>query len=372
MLFSEAVQRMRFSGATGYFGRDQGDMVDFSLGEPRDRPPEPAVEAYTKAVREGSNRYAPVQGRPELRELLAGKLKEKNGIDASPDEVLVTSGASEGLAFSIMSLVGRGDEVVITEPSYPIIAPMVSFCGAKPVGMRLAMENGFSPDIEELKRLINDRTKMLIINTPHNPTGTVFSRHTLKAISETFRGPILIDEVYENFTYGAEHHSLASLTDLPENIITVNSFSKTYCMCGYRVGYLHADREIIKQMLKLKLCVSTCTSSPAQRAAAVALGDSEFPALMKRRFESRRNLLVDGLRKLGFPLVEPQGAFYVFPDISEFGADEEAFRFFLKAGVMTMPGTVFHESYASHLRFSFVAGREEILEGIARLEGIVA
>jgi aspartate/methionine/tyrosine aminotransferase len=187
-----------------------------------------------------------------------------------------------------------------------------------------------------------------------------------------FRGAILTDEVYENFTYGTEHRSMASVTDLPENVITVNSFSKTYCMCGYRVGYLHADEEIIKRMLKLKLCISTCTSNPAQRAAIAALEDSEFPGAMKRRFWSRRDLLVDGLRKLGFPLVEPRGAFYVFPDISEFGLDEDAFRFFIKAGVMTMPGGIFHESCRNHLRFSFAAGREEILEGISRLEGIVA
>ncbi len=292
--FSGAVERMRFSGATGYFGKNHGDVIDFSLGEPRDRPPESALEAYAKAVREGSNRYAPVQGFPELRELTAGKLREKNGIDANPGEVFVTGGASEGIAFSIMSLVDRGDEVVIAEPSYPIISPMVSFCGGRPVSMRLTMENGFSPDIEELKNLVNRRTKMLVINTPHNPTGTVFGRRCLKAISEVFGGVILTDEVYENFTYGTEHHSMASVSDLPENVITVNSFSKTYCMCGYRVGYLHASEDIIKRMLKLKLCVSTCSSSPAQRAAMAALEDRRFPEIMKRRFEVRRNRRIRG------------------------------------------------------------------------------
>jgi aspartate/methionine/tyrosine aminotransferase len=370
--FSDAVERMRFSGATGYFGKNHGDVVDFSLGEPRDRPSEPVLEAYAKAVKEGNNRYAPVQGLPELREVTAGKLREKNRIEANPEEVFITGGASEGIAFSIMSLVDRGDEVVIIEPSYPIISPMVSFCGGRPVSMLLTMENGFSLDIEELKKLVNRRTKMLVINTPHNPTGTVLEKRCLKAISEVFRGVILTDEVYENFTYGTKHHSMASVSDLPENVITVNSFSKTYCMCGYRVGYLHASEDIIKRMLKLKLCVSTSTSSPAQRAAIAALEDRRFPEIVKKRFESRRKLMLKGLNDLSIPHVGPKGAFYVFPDISEFGTDEDTFRFFLKAGVMTMPGTLFHDSCSRHVRFSFVADENEIIEGISRLEGIIA
>jgi aspartate/methionine/tyrosine aminotransferase len=249
---------------------------------------------------------------------------------------------------------------------------MVSFCAGKPVSLFLEKEDGFRPDLEKVKELANRRTKMLVLNTPHNPTGAVFDRKCLKAISEIFGGVILVDEVYENFTYGGQHHSLASLADLPENVITVNSFSKTYCMCGYRVGYLHASVDLIKQMMKLKLCVSTCTSSPAQHAAIAALEDNDFPGTIRKKFEERRNLLVKGLKALGLPLVEPKGAFYVFPDIKEFGSDEQAFDLFLKAGVLTMPGSVFHERFKENTRFSFVADMHEIREGIRRLEGILA
>jgi len=370
--FSKAVEKIQFSKATGYFGKVHRDIVDFSLGEPKDRPPDSVIRTYVESLQDGSNRYAPVQGLTELREKVAEKLKEQNKIDANPEEIFISVGATEGIAFSIMSLINKSDEVIIMEPSYPIIAPMVSFCGGKPISLFLKDENSFCPDLEKLKEMVNNRTKMVVLNTPHNPTGYVFDKKYLKAISEIFGGLILMDEVYENFVYGAEHRSLASLADIPENIITANSFSKTYCMCGYRVGYLHARKDIIKQLLKLKLCISTCTSNPAQRAAIAALEDKDFPKMIRKKFELRRNLMVRGLKALKMPLVEPKGAFYVFPDITEFGSDEEAFDLFLKAGVLTMPGSVFHSNCNKYVRFSFVSDVNEIMNGIERLEGVLA
>jgi len=372
MDFSIGVKMMLFSEATGYFGGAREGMVDFSLGEPKDSPPESAAKAYSDAARQGCNRYAPVQGLPELRERIAEKLRRQNRIDAAPDEVMVTNGATEAIAFSIMSLIGRGDEAIVIEPSYPIIAPMVSFCGGKPVSLLLEEKDGFRPDLERLKSMIGRRTRLLAINTPHNPTGSVFGEGCLRAISEIYGGPILVDEVYENYTYDARHCSLASMADKPENVITVNSFSKTYCMCGYRVGYLHATQELVKQMLKLKLCMSTCTGNPSQRAAMAAMDDAGFPALMKRSFEGRRQLLVRGLKRLGLQFAEPEGAFYLFPNVSELGSDTEASMLFMKAGVLTMPGTIFHGSCRENVRFSFVADASEITEGLSRLEGILA
>lgn len=372
MIFSEAIEKIRLSGAAKYFGRSNSGLIDFSIGEPKDPPPESAVDAYIAALKSKSSRYAPVQGLPELRERIAEKLSEKNKIPANPEEILVTSGASEAIAFSIMSLVGKGDEVIVAEPSYPIMAPMVRFCGGKPVSLMINEGSGFSPDIEQLKGLIRGNTRMIMINTPHNPTGTVFGKPELRAISEIFGGPILVDEVYENFTYGTEHHSLASIAGSPENIITVNSFSKTYCMCGYRVGYLHARKDAISQMLKLKLCISTCTSNPAQKAAIAALEDKKFPAALKARFDERRRLMVGGLKAAGLPFVEPKGAFYAFPDVTCMGGGEKAFELFLGAGVLSMPGSVFHESCANNVRLSFVSGAEEIKKGIERLKGLAS
>jgi aspartate/methionine/tyrosine aminotransferase len=364
---------MRPSGASSYFGTKPGNVVDFSLGEPRDAPPQGAVEAYAESLRspEGG-RYAPVQGMQALRESIARKLSDENWIAARPQEVLVTGGASEAIAFSIMAFAGRGDEVIITEPGYPIMAPMVRFCGAKPVPFMLDMDAGFRPDIEKLRCLLTARTKMVMINTPHNPTGTVFSRGFLKALPQVFPGMIVADEVYENFTYGQRHHSIASLAQSPERVVTVNSFSKTYCMCGYRVGYLHAHEDVVKRMLGLKLSISTCASRPAQEAALAALSDRLYPRRLQRKFEERRNAMTMGLRSLGLPLVEPGGAFYAFPDVDGIGSDEDAFGLFRKAGVLAMPGRVFHESCTANVRMSFVSGEEEIREGIARLEGVLA
>ncbi len=373
MSFSDGVKRISFSGATSYFGMDRGDVIDLSIGEPRDQPSAAVIEAYSSALREKSgSRYAPVQGMQELREALSAKMKKANGIDAPPDQIMVTGGASEAIAFSIMSIVNRGDEVVILEPSYPIMAPMVRYCGGRPVSLKLEFGEGFRPAMDRFQEMVGRRTAMLLINSPHNPTGTVLRKGELRAFSEIFGGFILSDEVYENYTYGEGHSPLASLASRPENVITVNSFSKTYCMCGYRVGYVHACRELIRHMVKLKLCVSTCTSRPAQKAALAALRDMKFPRVMRERFSERREALLSGLESLGLPHVEPRGAFYVFPEISEFGKDEEAFGLFLKAGVLTMPGTLFHGDYAGHLRMSFAAPVDEIGEGVSRMEGVIA
>lgn len=371
-MISDALKKIQFSAAISYFGKNHRDVVNLSLGEPKDNPPDSVMKAYSESLKGGSHTYAPVQGFPQLRERVAEKLRSENKIDASPEEILITGGASEGIAFSIMSLVNRNDEVIVTEPSYPIVSPMVSFCGGRPVNLFLTEENNFRFDLEKLKELVNKKTKMLFINTPHNPTGAVFDKKTLSAIPEIFEGTILVDEVYENFTYGVKHFSLASLVDGPRKIITVNSFSKTYCMCGYRVGYLHASQDIIKQMLKLKLCISTCSSNPAQKAASKALEEKNFPKIIKKGFESRRNALIRGLRSLGMPFIDPQGAFYIFPSTGQIGNDKEVFEIFLRAGVLTMPGGVFHESCKNNVRFSFVSDIEEIKKGIERLEGILS
>lgn len=367
-MFSKAVMRMPSSKAANYFGTAEKDAVDFSLGEPKDAPPKSVLNAYIQAIKEGSNRYAPIQGILELREKIAEKLVNQNKISATPQEIIVTGGASEAISLSLMSILGGGDEVILIDPNYPVTSAMAHFCGAKPVSLLLESENDFNPDLEKLKELITPKTKMIVLNTPHNPTGAVFSEKCLKAISEIFSSIIIADEVYENFTYGTKHCSLASVVDLPENIITISSFSKTYCMCGWRIGYLHARKDIISQMLKLKMCLSTCTSHPCQKAAIAALNDLEFPVIIKKRFEERRNLMVAGLRESGLDFVEPAGAFYIFPDVSELGGGEKAFELFKKSGVLTMPGQVFHEDCKNYLRFSFAASAEEITKGMGRIK----
>jgi aspartate aminotransferase len=367
MELNRAIENTPECEATKYFGNAPGNCINFSIGEPLFRPPGSVVDAYVKAVREGSNRYAPIQGYPELREKIAEKLERENGIKARPEEILVTNGATEAIGFVLLSMVDKGDEVVLCEPNYPIFSPIIRYCGGKPKPLPLREENGFRIDPEELKGMLNKKTKLLILNTPHNPTGMVLNGNLLKAISEICETNILVDEVYEKIVYRGEHHSLASLSGTPERIITVNSFSKTYCMCGYRIGYMHAEKEFVRKMLKLKLYLSNCVNVPVQKAALAALDEKRFPEKIRKEFEKRKKALMRGFKRLSIPCVEPDGTFYAFPDISGWGDDKKVYGMFLKSGVLTMPGSIFSNLYDKHVRFSFVCGPGDIKEGIERI-----
>lgn len=365
--FNSAIRNTPLSKAAKYFGARE-NIINFSLGEPQFLPPKSVQDAYIQAIREGTNRYAPVQGYPELREALAEKLRKENKIDASAEEIFITNGASEAIFFSILTLVEKGDEVIIFEPNYPIVSPVVKYLGGTPRVIKLKEENAFQIDIEELKNAVNKKTKFVVINTPHNPTGTIAEKETLKAIAEICRCNILVDEVYEKLVYGKSHFSLGSIYG---NVLTVNSFSKSYCMCGYRVGYIHAPGDFIQQLMKLKLYSTTCSSAPAQKAALAALKDREFAKELQKKFSERRDIMMNGLRELGIPFIEPGGAFFVFPNISLFGNDGQVYELFLKAGVLIMPGTIFGENFHDYVRFSFTATKKEIEEGIRRLQEIV-
>ncbi len=367
MDLNRAIESTPECAAVKYFGHMPYNCINFSIGEPLFKPPESVMDAYVKAVREGSNRYAPIQGYPELRERIAEKLERENGIPAKPEGILVTNGATEAIGFVLLSLVDRGDEVVVCEPNYPIFSPIIKYCGGKAKPLPLREEKGFQIDLEDLENTLNKKTKLLVLNTPHNPTGMVLNRNSLKAISETCRTNILVDEVYEKIIYNGKHHSLASLSENPERIITVNSLSKTYCMCGYRVGYLHAEKGFVKKMLKLKLYLSNCVNAPVQKAAIAALDEKRFPEKIRREFEKRKNVLMGGFKRLSIPCVEPEGTFYAFPDISEWGNDKEVYGMFLKSGVLTMPGSIFSDLYDKHLRFSFVCEPRDIKEGVERV-----
>jgi aspartate/methionine/tyrosine aminotransferase len=341
--------------------------VNFSIGEPLFSPPESVVNAYVNAVREGSNKYAPIQGHPGLRERIAEKLVDENEIGAEPEEILVTNGATEAIGFILLSTVDKGDEVIICEPNYPIVDPIVRYCGGRTISLPLKEENRFQIDMEELKNTFSSKTKLLVLNTPHNPTGMVLDKNTLKAISEICKTNILVDEVYEKIIYTGKHHSLAALAENPERIITVNSFSKTYCMCGHRVGYMHAESGFVRNILKLKLYLSNCTNAPAQKAALAALEEKSFPRQIRNKFLKRKTAMMEGFKKLGIPCTDPGGTFYAFPNISEWGTDKKVYEMFLKAGVITMPGNIFSDFHDKHIRFSFVCELEDIKKGMERL-----
>jgi aspartate/methionine/tyrosine aminotransferase len=367
MIFSDAVRGTPECAAGRYFGCAPKDAINLSIGEPLFPPPESVVSAYAEAGGSGAHRYAPIQGYADLREALAEKLKTENGIQASPEEIIITNGATEAIGLSIMSLVGRGDEVVVFEPNYPIVSPMVIYCGGRPVTIPLKEKDGFQIDTETLKEKVSGRTKLVVINSPHNPTGTVLKKETMRALSEICNAPIISDEVYEKFVFEGEHHSLSSVSENPGRVITVNSFSKSYCMCGYRVGYLHGPRELISQMTKLKLYLSNCCPAPSQRAALAALHEKGFPDSIRNEVGKSREALVIGLKRLGISFTEPVGAFYAFPDVSRFGGGDEFYRMLLKAGVIAMPGCIFGKSHSGHIRFSFACRSEDVKECFRRI-----
>ena len=369
---SEAIENLPESPLSECFGRACGGAADFSLGEPLFPPPRPAREAYLKAVKSGHNTYAPVQGIPELREAISAKLEAVNRMASRPEEILVTNGANEALAIAMLSIVGRGDEVVICEPSFPAFRPLVKYCMGVPRPLLLREEDGFRIDLDELNSITGKKTKLVVINTPHNPTGSVLGRKTLRAIGEICGCCIISDEAYENLVYGKRHLSLASVAADPDKIITINSFSKTYCMCGYRLGYMHSSADLLKSFAKLKLYTSICTNRPLQMAGVAALADKRFPAMVRREFGKRRHLMLSGLRRLGMPFVEPDGAFYVFPNISRWGDDREVCRWLSDVGVLALPGTAFHESYDRNIRLSFVPCIKDIKKGLARMEKALA
>ncbi|MBN2331162.1 MAG: pyridoxal phosphate-dependent aminotransferase [Candidatus Aenigmarchaeota archaeon] len=372
MVLNAAIRNTPDSEVSRYFGKVPIDAINFSLGEPIFPPPDSVKKSFAKSIMEGSGRYSSVQGLPDLRKAISDKLERENNVMSDPDDILITNGANEAIAIAILSLVDNGDEVIICEPSFPAFKPLVKYCQGVPKPLFLKEENGFRLDLEELKEAVSDKTKMIVINTPHNPTGSVFDKNTLKSISEICNSHILVDEVYENLVYGVPHCSIASVAGNPERIITVNSFSKTYCMCGYRLGYMHATDDLIKSFMKLKLYLSVCTSMPIQVAGIAALKDKNYPKLIRRELSVRRNILLGGLRGLKIPFVEPDGTFFVFPNISEWGNDMEVHEMFLKAGVLAMPGSIFHPDCSKNIRFSFVADPQDIREGIIRLEGLLA
>jgi aspartate aminotransferase len=270
------------------------------LGEPRINTSQAVKNAYIKAIQDGNNRYGSVQGLEELRYLVSEKLKKENLIDSRAEEILITSGATEAIGFSILSLLNKGDEVILFEPNYPIFSPLIKYVNSCPKIVQLKEENLFQPDLEELKNAISKKTKLLIINSPHDPTGAVFSKNIIKAITEIFKQTIISDEVYEKIIFQEKHHSVTSLAPNPERVITANSFSKSYSMCGYRVCYLHGPISLIKQLLKLKLYISTRTNVPSHKAAIAALGDLKYPNKLKSELNERKKIVIRSFKKMRY------------------------------------------------------------------------
>jgi len=364
-LISKRCLNITSSDIRKIFDTSSNDTINLGIGEPDFTTPKHIIEAAKRALDEGKTHYTPNNGIYELREEISNRLKMDYNLDIHPENIIVTCGASEGLMLSLMSVVDRGDEVIITDPAFLSYRNLIQLCEGRPVPVKL--EEDFSLDIEKVKESITDRTKCIVINTPGNPTGKVMSKGEIKGISdiaEDYNLIIISDEVYDKIIYHKKHHSPMKYTD---NCIVVNGFSKTYAMTGWRIGYLYVSENlnsrlnIVDHMIKIHQYSFACATSFAQYGALAALrGDQSCVYEMVREFRRRRDLMVKGLKDV-FKLYPPEGAFYIFPNTEEYGTGEDVVKKLMEKGILAVPGVAFGEGSIYHIRFSY-ATKYEYLE----------
>lgn len=355
--------------------KSQGkDIISFSLGEPDFNTPGHIIEAAKASLARSETHYTPSPGIPELRKAIAQKLKIDNNIEAKAGNIIVTPGAKQAIFEVMLSVLQEGDEAILFDPAWVSYDPCVMLTGAKTVWVPSDPDKSFKP--VNLAEYITKKTKIIVVNSPCNPTGGVYGRETLKEIADIAVDKnilVLSDEIYEKIIYDKEHISIGSMDGMQELTITVNGFSKAYAMTGWRLGYVSAAKEIYDQMLKLHShSVSQATSFVQYAGIAALQGDQTCVTDMVREFEARRNLLVRGLNKLGIRCAMPDGAFYAFADVSEYGSGEKIAELLLnKAFVATTPGFAFGEAGNDFIRISYATSQERIKEALRRMEAVL-
>jgi len=358
---------LKISGMAKELARQGKPVINMSVGEPDFVTPRHIIEGAVRALEEGKVFYTPTRGIPELLEAIAEKVREENGIPASPENVIVTPGAKYAIFEAIMATVERGDEVILLDPSWVSYEPCVLMAEAKPVWV--PHEEGFED--APVEDYITSKTRMIIINTPSNPLGVVYPKEFLKKIRDLAVDHdllVLSDEIYEKIIFEGEHVSLASLDDMFERTITVNGFSKAYSMTGWRLGYAVADEEIVRDMNKIQSHSVSHPTSFVQYAGVVALkGDQSCVEEMVKEFRVRRDMIKEGLDRLGLEYAPPRGAFYVFVNVERDGTEfsEEILR---REYVAVTPGEAFGRGYKNWIRVSYATSRSNIEEFIIRLE----
>ncbi|MBM4466589.1 MAG: pyridoxal phosphate-dependent aminotransferase [Chloroflexi bacterium] len=350
------------------------EIIHLEIGEPDFDTPSNIVEAGVKALRQGQTHYTPPAGIPQLREAIAEEISATRGIEVHPDQVVVTPGAKPIMFFTILALCEQGDEVIYPNPGFPIYESMINFVGATPVPVPLLMEKDFRFDIEEFKSLVSPQTKMIILNSPHNPTGGVLTREDLAAIAEAAienDAMVLSDEIYNRILYEGEFASIAQFPGMQERTIILDGFSKTYAMTGWRLGYGVMPEWLAAQVATLMVNSNSCTAAFSQWAGVEALqGPQDEPRKMVEAFRQRREVIVDGLNQMpGFRCLRPKGAFYVFPNIEGTGKSSRQMEDFLlhEAGVASLAGTSFGEYGEGFVRFSYANSVDNIKKALERI-----
>jgi len=355
------------------------DIVHLEIGEPDFDTPSNIKEAAVKAMKAGYTHYVPAAGIPELRNAIAEYLSKSRDIKVDPDEVVVTPGAKPIIFFSILACVEPGDEVMYPNPGFPIYESMINFVGAKPVPMPLKEENDFRIDNEDTAKKITKKTKMIILNSPENPTGGVLSKDNLEAVTDRIKGRddvfVLSDEVYSQMPYEGRHMSIASFLTMKDKTILLDGFSKTYAMTGWRLGYAAMRKDLAQKVTQLMINSNSCTCAFTQMAGVEALrGPQTESKKMVEEFRRRREVIVSGLNSIkGIACKKPQGAFYVFPNVKSFGMESKKLSDLIlqKAGVAVLSGTAFGAYGEGYLRLSFANSVENIQKAIKRISDVV-
>jgi len=355
--------------------RQGKDIVHLEIGEPDFDTPKNVVEAGVDALRKGWTHYGPSAGLPELRQAIADEISRTRGVPVTSDEVVVVPGGKPIIFFSLLALAEAGDEVIYPNPGFPIYESMIHYVGATPVPVRLHEEKDFGLDVDELASLITDRTRLIILNSPQNPTGGVLSRQDVNAIAEAIGDRnimILSDEIYSRLIFEGEHYSIISIPGFKERTILLDGFSKTYAMTGWRMGYGVMRADLATHMTRLMTNSNSCTASFTQIAGIEAVrGDQSSVDHMRAEFQRRRDVFVAGLNRIkGFSCRLPKGAFYVFPNINRTGWKSKKLADALldQAGVAALSGTAFGDFGEGYLRFSVANSLENLDKALDRID----
>jgi len=354
--------------------RAGANIVHLEIGEPDFDTPEHIKEAAIDALKKGLTHYTPTPGLLELREAIAERMRGDYGVDVKPEEVLVTPGAKPGIFYSLLAIVEEGDEVILPNPGFPAYENAVKLAGGKPVYVPLREEKEFRVTYDDIAERLSDKTKAIIINSPHNPCGSMLTPSDIKDIAELAKKRglyVLSDEVYSKLVYEGEFRSLLNELSLEEGAIVIDGFSKTYAMTGWRLGYCIASRDLIKRMSKLQNNSVSCVPAFVQMAGIAALkGPQDCVKEMARQYKERRDVIVNEINSVeGFNCQRPKGAFYAFANVKRYGMKSyDLMKFLLeKAKVAVLHGSAMGSYGEGYLRFSYATSVDKIREGFARI-----
>ena len=374
---SEKVKALKPSGIRKFFDivKEIPGAISLGVGEPDFETPYHIREAGIQALQAGKTFYTSNSGLMELRKAVSDFTKRRTGFTYDPaSEIMLTVGGSEAIDVALRTIINPGDEVIYIQPSYVSYLPCILLADGVPVPIELKAENRFRLTREELEAAITPKTKALILSFPNNPTGAIMEKEDLEAIVDVIKEHhilVISDEIYSELTYGKEHVSIASLPGMKEYSIVINGFSKGFAMTGWRLGYALGNKEILKQMIKIHQYAIMCAPTVSQYAAIEAMYNGDQDVIyMRESYNQRRRFLYHELQRLGLPCFLPEGAFYMFPDIREFGMTSEDFALDLlkEEKVAVVPGSAFGDCGEGFIRISYAYSIEELKEALLRIE----